>query len=310
MPGAPLSVIPGSVKGDVIRSNTGYIPQIPGAPGRPPVQSQPGFAALPREYQKRVESGDISLLDAIDRSKADRSYGSEAGTTAPAASASVPGKAKQKAAQAANGPKTDTGFDIGGSQKEGLDVDSVVQKWFTSILDGSVGSFTKEKEALMVSDITEAANQKKIQLKQQEQQRGISRGLFRSGLQLQAERDIDLAMEQEKSQGIRQVKLARLQAEFTDKMSALQLAQSWLDSKRRYELGKEQIQATREATRAQIGLGYAQIAAQKEIAQMQAGRAGAALALDRERFEFSKQMALQEAEDRHMTTLFQMAGGL
>ena len=120
----------------------------------------------------------------------------------------------------------------------------------------------------------------------------------------QAELEIGLSIEQEKTQGVRQVKMARIAAQFQDKMAGLQMAQSWLDSKRRYELGKEQIQATREAARAQISLGYAGIAAQKEIARLSAGRAGASLGLAREQFEFAKEQALLARQDRGLLTTY------
>ncbi len=265
------------------------------------VQDNADFRQLPREFQKVVERGG-SLEDVVADAKSRKLFGVEdSGGGAPP---SRGGGGGGGGGRGGGGAVTDTGFDIGASQTKGLDVDSVVKKWFTGILDGTIGSFTDEKEALLTAELVEAGNRKKTQLQARERTRGISRGLFRSGLQLQAEREIDIGIEQEKSAGIRQVKMARIQAEFTDKMGALGMAQQWLDSRRRYELGKEQIQASREATRAQISLGYAQIAAGKENARLSAGRAGAALGLQREQFEFSKQMALENQSDRRMMNLF------
>lgn len=309
-----LRVVPGT-KSDVIRQDTGVVPGQ--KPNQGDLSSNPDFRGLPREFQRAVESGSTSLDAAVADAKRREVFGRYNGEGDPAGGGGVgtPGGGSAGGGGGGGGGTgsstvTDTGFNVGQSQGENLDVDATVRKWFTGILDGSIGSFTKEKEALMIADITEAANRKKAALKQADQARSVGRGLFRSGIALQSEREIDLAMEQEKSSGIRQVKLARLEAEFNDKMQALDLAQKWLDSKRNYELGKERLQAQREATRAQIALGYAQIAASKENARMSAGAARASLALSRERFEFEKEQAVLDREDRRMTQLFNMAGGL
>ena len=168
--------------------------------------------------------------------------------------------------------------------RAGFDVERTIRNKFESILSGKEGSFTEERLALESQKLSEAAVSRKERLTKELDRDLIRRGVFNSGIGARSQREINLAVEKNKSNALRELKIKKLAADWSDKMNALGMAQKWLDSRRSYEIGKEQIAATRESTRARTALGYAQIAAGKENARTQAGAARAALGLNRERF--------------------------
>jgi hypothetical protein len=175
------------------------------------------------------------------------------------------------------------------SERKGQEIEHLVEQGYRGVLEGKTGRWSGEREALEKQKVYESAKQaERIQYAELEED-ALSRGLARSGLAHRDRRSVALATARRISAGEREIVLAKVVAEFEDKMMALNMAQKALDSRRSYELGKEQISATREATAARTALGYAQIKAQKQIASMQAGRAAAALGLQKEQFEFAKQ---------------------
>ena len=164
------------------------------------------------------------------------------------------------------------------------DVESTIRNKFERILSGKEGSFTDARLNLENQKLSEAAVTRKERLTNELDRDLIRRGVFGSGIGARSQREINLSVDKSKSSALRELKIAKLSADWSDKMNALGMAQKWLDSRRNYELGKEQIQATRDATRAQTALGYASIAASKENALIQASAARAGLGLQREAF--------------------------
>lgn len=169
----------------------------------------------------------------------------------------------------------------------GFDIENTIRRGFEDILQGKSSSFPEERFELEMQKLNEDSRATESRLNRELDRDLIRRGIFRSGIAARNQREVKLHVDSELSEAERQLKIEKLKAEFSDRMTALNLAQSWLDSRRRYEIGKEQIAAQREATRAQIALGYAQIAASKENARMSASAARAGLGLQREQFNES-----------------------
>jgi hypothetical protein len=195
-----------------------------------------------------------------------------------------------------------TAYGAGGAG--GDSVEALIEKQFRGILSGEYGSFTQKKEDILLQQLRSEGRAKAAGLRAQADRDAVQRGIYRSDIALKRYREIDLEIEKQISDGEQKIRLARAEAEFNDKMKALDMAQKWLDSRRQYELGKEQIAAQREATAAQLSLGYAQIAASKEIAAMQAGAARAGVSLAREQFEFQKYAYEQDRADANMKWLY------
>lgn len=171
--------------------------------------------------------------------------------------------------------------------RAGFDVERDIRGEFEAILKGEKGSFTNERLSLERQKLKEKATRTEARLNKELDRDLIRRGIFRSGVAARNAREVKLQVASDLSSGERELRLRQLEAEFSDRMQALQMAQTWLDSRRRYELGKEQIAAQREATRAQIALGYAQIRSSERNAKRQAGVASASLGLQRENFNFN-----------------------
>jgi len=260
-------------------------------------QGDSRFAEMTRAWQRQVESGRMSLDAAYAawQKEGSISEGPGGGAGPPSATSGGGGggggKGGGPSAYGAGGPGGDS-------------VEALIEKQFRGILSGEYGSFTAEKEGILLSQLRSEGRAKAAGLRSQADRDAVQRGIYRSDIALKRYREIDLSIEQQISDGENKVRLAKVEAEFNDKMKALDMAQKWLDSRRQYELGKEQIAAQREATAAQTALGYAQIEASKEIAGMQAGAARAGVGLAREQFEFSKYTYEQDRADGNMKWLY------
>jgi hypothetical protein len=184
-------------------------------------------------------------------------------------------------------------FSVQESELEGKDIGQQIKEQFQGILSGELGSFTKERADLLKQQLRQDAFARERTAAKSLNADLIRRGVFRSGIAARTMRELKLNTLAEVTRGEREIAIQQLAAEFQDRMAGLQLAQGWLDSLRRYELGKEQIAATREASRAQIALGYAQIAASERNASRQAGVARARLNLDERQFRFQATIAAE-----------------
>jgi hypothetical protein len=264
-------------------------PTQPPAPGR--LQDDPRFREMTRAWQLQVERGNMSLEQAYAAWQKEGSIreGPGGGVGPPGASAGGGGGGGGGGAGGGFGGQP-SAYGAGGTG--GDSVEALIEKQFRGILSGEFGSFTQKKEDILLAQLRSEGRAKAASLRAQADRDAVQRGLYRSDIALKRYREIDLEIEKQISDGEQKIRLARAEAEFNDKMKALDMAQKWLDSRRQYELGKEQIAAQREATQAQLALGYAQIAANKEIAQMQASAAGAGvraqLQMHREEMDFKK----------------------
>ena len=93
-------------------------------------------------------------------------------------------------------------------------------------------------------------------------------------------------------------------------MHWLERSQAWLQQRQSYELGKEQIAVQREGIRAQYAVGMASVQAQKDVARIHASVARAQLGFQQERFEWEKQQAELDREDRRAGMVMDYLGSL
>ena len=177
------------------------------------------------------------------------------------------------------------------------DIEGKISGQISGLLSGEIGSFTDEKVALLKQQVQQTARSEEKRLMRDSNRDLIRRGIFRSGIAASANRKIGMATQRTVSKAYNEIRMKQIEAEYSDKMQALQMGQKWLDGLRSYEIGKEQIAATREATAARTALGYAGIAAGERNAKRAAGAARASLGLgyaqlelSREKFEHQKGM--------------------
>lgn len=176
------------------------------------------------------------------------------------------------------------GWEVGG------EIDQTIQKRFSGIMSGEISRFTPEIKERKKQNLFSS-----IMARKDAEQRGLemdltARGVSRGGVMARGQTELRSTALQAYGEGINAMELEAAMAEFDDMNMALDKAQKWLDSRRSYELQKEQIQAQREATAAQISLGYAQIEAGKHNARVAAGAARAGLGLRQDQFEFQQQV--------------------
>lgn len=170
------------------------------------------------------------------------------------------------------------------------EIEDKIRNQITGLLSGDIGSFTDEKVQLLKQQIQQTARAEEKRQISASNKDLIRRGIFRSGIAASANRKIGMATQRTITKAYNEVRMKQIEAEYTDKMNALQMGQKWLDSLRQYELGKEQIAATREATAARTSLGYAQIAAGERNAKRAAGAARASLGLAQSKFDWQMKM--------------------
>lgn len=174
-------------------------------------------------------------------------------------------------------------------------IEGQIRNQITGLLSGDIGSFTDEKVAILKQKVLQTARSEERRLLKSAQKDLIRRGVYRSGIAHRSHREITMSTQRTVSQAYNEIALKKVEAEYQDKMTALQMGQKWLDGLRQYELGKEQIAATREATAARTALGYAQIAAGERASKRSAGVARASLGFQKEQFAWQKER--QQASD-------------
>ena len=190
------------------------------------------------------------------------------------------------------------------------EVETDIRETLADLKSGEISSMSKEQADLLKQNLAQSARRRGEATIKQLNRDLIRRGIYRSGIAGKNMRDVRLQVEAEISMGEREIEVKRLAAEFTDKMLYLDKSQTWLRDRHNYELGKEQIAAQREATRAQYSVGMASVEAQRYSARLSAGAAGARLAFDKEQFKWGKKQAIIDRKDRRQMNLFYMANSL
>jgi hypothetical protein len=102
----------------------------------------------------------------------------------------------------------------------------------------------------------------------------VRRGMFRSGMAQRTENDLRRGALTAYSQGVKEIMMKKMDAEFEDKMAGLKLSQDWLSQKQNYELGKERNAIAREQIAATMA--SAQLSAQVAREGIAASRGAAA----------------------------------
>lgn len=86
-----------------------------------------------------------------------------------------------------------------------------------------------------------------------------SRGIARSTVAAEAQRGIRANVYDQVLEGRNQINRAKIDADYQDKLAALQAAQQWIDSLRNFVAQSNATQAQKEAAMANITLGYARL---------------------------------------------------
>jgi hypothetical protein len=118
------------------------------------------------------------------------------------------------------------------------------------------------------------------------------RGLLRTGIAAKAEKDLRAEGMKAYSKGVRELIMKKMDAEFDDKMKAMDTGINWLNSSRNYELGRERNVIAREQIAATLQAASMQAEVAREGIKAANGRAAASLG-------FAKQQNA-EANARYM----------
>lgn len=289
-------------------------PPAPKAPA-PLDRESPEFRGLPRDIQRQVEAGSLSLADAVARARKQGVFGRFGGFGDPAGGGGVPRPPRPRAGGAVPGGGGGGGGGGLGQTRvdEGLDVDNLIKQQFQDILSGKLSRFSDKTLASMKQGLFEATRGQARASQQEALRLAAVTGTFRSPVTQRVLRDIDASARAQYTQGVRDILLEKARAEFEDRMAALQLAQQWLNSRRQYILGKEQIQATLKAASIQAG---ATVRAAELRAAATRAAAGASLRarmaeldLAREKFEWQKEMQQTLAESQSMQSMLDLLFG-
>lgn len=97
----------------------------------------------------------------------------------------------------------------------------------------------------------------------------VTRGVGRSSAVTSGEAMIRRSAAADESKAYNQNRIAKVNADFEDRMGALDRAQKWLDSSRDYVVRLDMTAADREKAIANIALGYARIAAERDMLNKQ-----------------------------------------
>lgn len=156
-------------------------------------------------------------------------------------------------------------------------VDDAVRSHIEGTLSGAIKRYDDKTVSQMKQGLFETTRGQAKQSKRNLRAELVRSGTYRSGALGRGIVDIDNSAAASYTQGVRDIMLEKAKAEFDDKNTAIQQAQSWLKQKQDYDLGLKQISATLESARIQAGatLGAAAMAADatKTAARASAGAA-------------------------------------
>ena len=171
-------------------------------------------------------------------------------------------------------------------------VDKQIREGFEGILDGSKSRYSDERVKLMKDEMFESTmGQVKSQIRGADAS-AARRGLFRSGIAARTETDLRREGLKSFSKGVREIMIKKMDAEFQDRMQALNLANTYLNNKRQYALGVERNAIAREQISAQMAIASMQNETARAGIAAANGRARAALDFQKE--AFTEQLARQD----------------
>jgi hypothetical protein len=135
----------------------------------------------------------------------------------------------------------------------------------SNILGGKSTRFTPEVMANLDSNAREASIATARGSEDAVRQDALRRGVFQSPQVTSEIGNIERSANSDYSRAANQNRIQKVNADFEDKMGALDRAQKWLDSQRDYIVRLDMTAAQREAALANIRLGYARIAAEERM---------------------------------------------
>lgn len=183
-------------------------------------------------------------------------------------------------------------------ESQAQSVEDLIKSNFTDILEGKKGSFTDERLGLMKAGLFEETRAQQRASNQEAIAQAALTGTSRSGVLQRRFQDIDTSTRAEYTRGVREMLLEKAKAEWEDKMQGLQLAGDWLQQKRSYMIGKQQIAATLESARIQasatIGAAALHSAATRDAARASAGASRGATAEGARQFDLTRTDRLEQ----------------
>lgn len=266
-----------------------------GAP-KPRLQDNSDFRKLPRAYQKAVEGGK-DLASVVADAKGRKEFGADAaaggGLPRPPGGGGGGGGRRGPPGSGSNE------VSIHNPGDEGENVESLIEKNFTDVLTGKLKRYSPEMMAQMKQGIFRSTIGADRGRELEAMRQGAVTGSFRSSTMQRRLQDIGTSSRQMYSQGIQKMMMEAAKAEWDDRNVALNQAQQWLDSKRKYKIGKMQIAATIESAHIQASatMGAAAIGADATKYAARAS-AGASRAASRESGrQFDESLADKQAQD-------------
>lgn len=186
--------------------------------------------------------------------------GGGAGGGAPAggAKATAPGPGLGGGPKAAPGPGTNSEF-------EGR-----MLALLERMLGGDLSRYSQPVVDSMKADLFRATEGRRAAGSARLKEDAAGRGRFRQPFAGREVGELERHMGAEYGAGVRQILQKKAEADYEDRVAALDRAQKWLDSQRQYIIATEQNARERDRLLAEIALGYARIDSELKIAQIQA----------------------------------------
>lgn len=161
-----------------------------------------------------------------------------------------------------------------GAPQPGDDVEKTIWDYINGVLNGKNTAYSDQVVTNMKSNAFNAEAGRSSADKDALSEDLISRGIFRSGIAASGMSAINRGASARYTKAAGDIDTQKTLSDYQNRMQALTMAQTWLDSKRNYLLQKESNAIQREIGLAQIKLGYAKIASEKELLQLQLDRMG------------------------------------
>jgi hypothetical protein len=261
-PGGPVYKSPGSAQ----EENPEYHPNTnpEPTPAAPEPASNPDDEAAWAKWQERLYNTRQGLNE--DGSpKGGGSTQKPAAPSGPAAPAGPPQSAYPWWADPAKNPNPEMELPKFEAPNAGLDLGltNQIDSFLSDIISGKSKRFSPEQLQMMKDEVfttTEGGRKKAVD---QANADAVSRGLFRSGIPIDAQMNAQNDASTAYSKGVTDINLTSASAEFDDKMKSIGMAQQSLDARRQYLLQLDKNSMDRTIGESQIRLEQAKINAAK-----------------------------------------------
>lgn len=153
----------------------------------------------------------------------------------------------------------------------GGDVSSMISDYLKGVIQGGQTRYSPDVVDRMKSEAKSAAMGSARAARESTSYDLVRRGMFQSPAGNRPMDEINRRAEASYSGAVNQIQIQKTNADFEDRMGALDRAQRWLDQLRSYTLGLEGLAADREKAQAAIALGYARLDQERAALQAQMG---------------------------------------